>query len=104
MSGRITKKQIEILTAIQDCNEVALLPTYENIAKKLSYTASRQAVMCSLKFMCEKAMVEKGGLRNSGVKNQKMQTFNLTEYGKQFVKKSAITLEAIEHIEIEDLL
>lgn len=98
---RLTSKQIEILQKVESCNLDGSLVDLTQLRQSLSYTATKQAVLCSINHLAKRGLIVRMGKesRNGSL----CTTLAITSDGKALISayvpslKSAL-IEADEQI------
>lgn len=63
---RLSSKQIEIMQLIQAKNPDGSLLDITQLKNSLSYSASKQAILCSVNYLVKRGLVERIGRENRG--------------------------------------
>ncbi|WP_425915140.1 hypothetical protein [Acinetobacter sp. TSRC1-2] len=90
---RLTSKQIEILQKVESGNLDGSLIDLTQLKQSLSYTATKQAVLCSINHLAKRDLIERIGResRNGSL----CTTLTLTSNGKALLNTYAPSLKSV---------
>lgn len=63
---RLSSKQVEIMQKIQGKNPDGTLLDITQLRNSLSYTATKQAILCSVNYLVQRGLVERVARENRG--------------------------------------